>query len=66
VNEVGGRFNYEWLAQALVVFFAFILFLAARELRRGLGKGIIKNLFFQTRSDPEMGVAQQGRLLGKC
>jgi hypothetical protein len=37
VDEVMGRFGYEWLARALVIFFAFIPFFAVRELRRVLG-----------------------------
>lgn len=44
------RFNYEWFAGALIVFFAFIPFFAVRELRKVLGEGTIAKLFFQRRS----------------
>jgi hypothetical protein len=55
VDELMSGFNYEWLARALVVFFAFIPFFAVRELRRVLGNGLILKLFFQRRSAREAG-----------
>ncbi len=50
VDEVMSGFHYEWLARAMVVFFAFIPFFAVRELRRVLGEGVLHKLFFQRRS----------------
>jgi hypothetical protein len=47
VDELVNRYNYEWLAGALVVFFAFIPFFALRELRRVLGEKTLRQLFFQ-------------------
>jgi hypothetical protein len=55
VGEVVSGFNYEWLAGALVVFFAFMPFFAVRELRRVLGEGVIGRLFFRRRSALETG-----------
>jgi hypothetical protein len=55
VDELMSGFNYEWLARALVVFFAFIPFFVVRELRRVLGDGLIRKLFFQRRSTREAG-----------
>ena len=55
VDEVMSRFNYEWLARALIVFFSFIPFFMVRQLGRVLGKGTIAGLFFQRRSAAEAG-----------
>ncbi len=52
---VVGRFDYEWLAGALVVLFAFIPFFAMRELREILGEGTMSKLFFHQRSAVEFG-----------
>jgi len=50
VDELISRYNYEWFAGALVVFFAFIPFFALRELRRVMGEKTLRQLFFQRRS----------------
>ncbi len=50
VVELMNRFNYVKLAGFLVVFFTFIPFFALRELRRVLGEGTLRGLFFQRRS----------------
>ena len=55
VSEFTSRFGYELLGGALVVFFAFIPFFAARELGQVLGRGMIGKLFFQRRSTVEPG-----------
>ena len=55
VGELMSGFGYEWLARALVVFFAFIPFFAVRELMRVLGRGVVQTLFFQRRSAMEAG-----------
>ncbi len=47
INELVNRYNYEWLAGALVIFFTFIPFFAVRELGRVMGEGWLSNLFFQ-------------------
>jgi hypothetical protein len=47
VEELVGQYTYEWLAEALVVFFTFIPFFAVRELNRVLGEGKISRLFFR-------------------
>lgn len=47
VDELISRYNYEWLAGCLVVFFVFIPFFALRELNRVMGEGIIGRLFFK-------------------
>jgi len=47
--ELMSRFTYEWLAGALVIFFAFIPFFAIRELGRVLGRGTIHGMFFRRR-----------------
>ena len=54
-DEVMSQLHLEWLARALVVFFAFIPFFMVRELGRVLGKGTIARLFFQRRSAIEAG-----------
>ena len=54
VDDVLGRFNYEWLSSALVVFFDFLPLFAVGELRRVLGKGVT-DTFFQRRSAAEAG-----------
>jgi hypothetical protein len=53
VNELMSRYNYEWSANALLVFFAFIPFFAVRELGRVLGVGTIGKLFFRRRDVKE-------------
>jgi hypothetical protein len=50
VDEVMSQLHLEWLARALVVFFAFIPFFAVREMGRVLGEGVLRKLFFQRRS----------------
>jgi len=50
VDKLMSQFNHEWLAGALVVFFAFIPFFALRELRRVMGENTLRQLFFQRRS----------------
>ena len=52
VDGVLGRFNYEWLSRALVVFFAFLPLFAVGELRRVLGAGVT-DVFFHRRSAAE-------------
>ena len=47
VDELMSQYTYEWLAEALVVFFTFIPFFAVRELSRVLGAGKISTLFFR-------------------
>ena len=64
VNEVTGRFNYEWLSRALVIFFAFIPLFAVRELKRALGEGVTR-IFFQRRSAAEAGCDPPLKALGK-
>lgn len=54
IDKVWGRFNYEWLASATVVFFAFIPFFAFRELKLIFGEGTIFRLFFQPRTAGEI------------
>ncbi|MHC1727243.1 MAG: hypothetical protein AB9866_14755 [Syntrophobacteraceae bacterium] len=39
VDELISRFNYEWLAGALVVFISFMPFFAVRELRQAWERG---------------------------
>ncbi|MGD0232673.1 MAG: hypothetical protein ABSC19_20355 [Syntrophorhabdales bacterium] len=46
-DEIASRGGYEFLARALVVFFAFIPFFAFRELKRVLGEGKLFDLFFR-------------------
>jgi hypothetical protein len=58
VDELMSRYNYEWLAGALVVFISFIPFFAVRELRQVLGEGTIGKLFFKTRLALAPGPAQ--------
>jgi hypothetical protein len=58
VDELMSRYNYEWLAGALVVFISFIPFFAVRELRQVLGEGTIGKLFFKTRFALAPGPAQ--------
>jgi hypothetical protein len=41
------KFDYRWLADALVVLFAFIPFFAVRELGQVLGEGTMSRLFFR-------------------
>ena len=65
VDELMSRFNYEWLAGALVVFFAFIPFFAVGELSQVLGEGTIRKLFFQSRSALEPGPDQAQDTSGK-
>jgi hypothetical protein len=55
VDDVMSQLDFERLAKALVVFFAFIPFFMVRELGRVLGKGAIARLFFQRRSAVEAG-----------
>jgi hypothetical protein len=55
VDEVMSGFNYEWLARAMVVFFAFIPFFMVRELGGVLGEGTVAKLFFQQRSAVKVG-----------
>lgn len=55
VDELVSQYNYEWLAGAVVVFFAFIPFFAVRELGQVLGEGTISKLFFQRRSTMKPG-----------
>jgi hypothetical protein len=50
IDEVMSKFDYEWFAGALVVFFAFIPFFAAIELTKVLGEGTIAKFFFRGRS----------------
>ncbi len=64
-DELMSRFNYEWLAGSLVVFFSFIPFFAVRELRQVLGEGKIGKLFFQRRSALEPGPDQAQDTSGK-
>jgi hypothetical protein len=47
---LAGRFDYEWFAGALVVFFALVPFFAVRQLSAVLGKGAVTQLFFRQRS----------------
>ncbi len=49
IDEFMSMFTYEWLAGALVVFFAFIPFFGVRELGRVLGERKISTLFFRRR-----------------
>ena len=49
IREVMSKFNYEWLASALVVFFFFLPFCALRELRTIMGEGMIGKLFLKSR-----------------
>ncbi len=50
IDDLVSQFNYEGLAGALVIFFAFIPFFAVKELEQVLGAGMIPKLFFQRRS----------------
>ncbi len=50
LDDLVSQFNYERLAGALVIFFAFIPFFAVKELEQVLGEGMIPKLFFQRRS----------------
>jgi hypothetical protein len=50
VDELVNRYNYQWFAGALVVFFMFIPFFAVRELRQVLGERTMSRLFFLRRS----------------
>ncbi len=52
-DELMGQGGYEWLAGALVVFFAFIPFFAAKELGRVMGEGKIWDVFFRRRMTTE-------------
>ncbi len=65
VSEFTSRFGYELLGGALVVFFAFIPFFAARELGQVLGEGTIGKLFFQRRSTVELGRNRTQKTAGK-
>ncbi|MHC1745420.1 MAG: hypothetical protein AB9873_20665 [Syntrophobacteraceae bacterium] len=56
VDELISRFNYEWLAGALVVLFAFIPFFGLRELRGVLGETTVRKLFSQRRLPLEPGL----------
>lgn len=64
VEELMRGYNYEWLAGALVLFFAFIPFFAFRELRVVLGPGKITKLFFRTRAAIEPGAESKERTGG--
>ena len=55
VDKLVNRYNYEWFAGALVVFFVFIPFFGLRELRRVLGERTLRQLFFQGRSAMQTG-----------
>lgn len=56
VHEVINQFNYEWLARALVTFFAFIPYFMVKELGKVLGEGTIVRLFFRRRSATKTGL----------
>jgi len=47
--ELMNHLNYEWLAQAVVVFFFFIPFCAVRELGIVMGEGTLSKIFFTKR-----------------
>jgi len=49
IRELMSKFNYEWLASALVIFFFFLPFRALRELRTVMGEGTIGKLFLKSR-----------------
>lgn len=46
IAAVTSRLDYQWLADVVVVLFAFIPFFAVRELGRVLGEGTVSRLFF--------------------
>jgi hypothetical protein len=48
-QQITSRLIYEWIAECLVAFLAFIPFFGLRELGRVLGKGKIQELFFGSR-----------------
>jgi hypothetical protein len=49
-DMVMAHFSYEWAAGMLTTFVIFIPFFAMRELGRVLGRGKIRELFFQKRN----------------
>ena len=46
--------SYEWVSEMLMVFILFIPFFGIKELARALGRGKIKELFFQKRMDSDL------------
>jgi hypothetical protein len=61
IEELMSQYTYEWLAEALVVFFTFIPFFAVRELSRVLGAGKIGQLFFRSGEAAESDLTTQER-----
>lgn len=55
LSELASERRYEFLASALVVFFAFIPFFAFRELEQVLGEGKISQLFIRRSRAAEPG-----------
>ena len=50
VDELINELNYDWLARAFAVFFAFVPYFALRGLRQVLGGETMRKLFFEGRS----------------